>query len=47
MKEIIRRILFPFMPAESIAVEGSLKFRVLEWLYEGDREPEFPVIWPE
>ena len=47
MKELIRRIVFPFMPAESPAVEGTLKFWLLSWLYEDEREPMFDAVWPD
>lgn len=47
MKELIRQILFLFLPAEMEANEGTLKFRFLRWLYGEDAmEPMFDVIYP-
>ena len=47
-KEAIRRLLFPFLPAEIRATSGTLWFKFLEWLYGADEcYPEFPCVWPD
>jgi len=33
MKELLRRIVFPFMPDEMYCTAGTLKFRFFNWLY--------------
>ena len=33
MKELLRRIMFPFIPEEMTAKTGTLKFALLRWLY--------------
>lgn len=48
MKELLRQILFPFMPEEIEAVPGTLKFSILNWLYEGDFEEIYDLwVYPE
>jgi len=33
MKEMLRKIVFPFLPDEMYCTSGTLKFRLLNWLY--------------
>ena len=51
MKEFLRRILFAicvyFGWDEFKAEEGTLWFRFLNWVYEGEAEPEFDARFPE
>ena len=50
MKHVLRWLIFwislPF-GGEFSATSGTWKFRFLNWLYEGEGEPEFDVQWPE
>jgi hypothetical protein len=51
LKEAIRRIYFVLVEcglaqAEVEAINGTLKYRFLMWLY-GNPEPMFDMQWPE
>lgn len=51
-KEGIRRCVFWAIVLfdlgdEFVAYPGTLKFKFLNWLYDGGAEPEFDCQWPE
>lgn len=41
LKELVRRIVYPFMPEYIRVEEGTLKFRFINWLYEDSKEGPF------
>jgi hypothetical protein len=43
MKELIRRIIFycPFMPYEFTAQSGTMRHKLLDWLYGDGKGPYF------
>jgi hypothetical protein len=51
VKEAIRRAIFIYAVFtghdEFQAVAGSLKFKFLNWLYEGDFDPQFDCVMPD
>lgn len=47
LKEFVRTMLFPFVPEEIYAVEGTIKCRILHWLYGEGEEFVDGWIYPD